>query len=154
MQILKFKKTDPKAIIPRRQTEGAAGFDLHALEAEYLHKTTTPLMVRTGISVEIPPGHVGLIRDRSGLAAKHGVFVLGGVIDSDYTGEVKVLLAKAGEGALNIQPGDHVGNPNIKMPGIRAIVEWSKTGRGGRQYDWMRTEDDGLLCSSLYGLCE
>ena len=51
MQILKFKKTDPKAIIPRRQTEGAAGFDLHALEAEYLHKTTTPLMVRTGISV-------------------------------------------------------------------------------------------------------
>ncbi len=54
MQILKFKKTDPKAIIPRRQTEGAAGFDLHALEAEYLHKTTTPLMVRTGISVEIP----------------------------------------------------------------------------------------------------
>lgn len=65
MQILKFKKTDPKAIIPRRQTEGAAGFDLHALEAEYLHKTTTPLMVRTGVSVEIPPGHLGLIRDRS-----------------------------------------------------------------------------------------
>ncbi len=100
MQILKFKKTDPKAIIPRRQTEGAAGFDLHALEVEYLHKTTTPLMVRTGISVEIPPGDVGLIRDRSGLAAKHGVFVLEGVIYSDYTGEVKVILAKVGEGAL------------------------------------------------------
>jgi dUTP pyrophosphatase len=86
MQILKFKKTDPKAIIPRRQTEGAAGFDLHALESEYLHKTTTPLMVRTGISVEIPPGHVGLIRDRSGLAAKHGITVLAGVIDADYRG--------------------------------------------------------------------
>ena len=108
MQILKFKKTDQKAIIPRRQTEGAAGFDLHALEAEYLHKTTTPLMVRTGISVEIPPGHVGLIRDRSGLAAKHGITVLAGVIDADYRGELKVILAHHGHGALNIQPGERI----------------------------------------------
>lgn len=51
-------------------------------------------------------------------------------------------------------PGDHVGNPDIEMPGIRDVVEWSKTGRGGRQYDWLRMEEDGLLCSSLYGLCE
>ena len=132
MQILKFKKTDPKAIIPRRQTEGAAGFDLHALEAEYLHKTTTPLMVRTGISVEIPPGHVGLIRDRSGLAAKHGVFVLGGVIDSDYTGEVKVLLAKAGEGALNIQPGNRIAQLVIVACPAFEVLEVDSLGETAR----------------------
>lgn len=51
-------------------------------------------------------------------------------------------------------PGDHVGCRDIPMPGIHAVVEWSKTGRGGRQYDWLRMEEDGLLCSSLYGLCE
>lgn len=51
-------------------------------------------------------------------------------------------------------PGDHVGCPDIPMPGIHAVVEWSKTGRGGRQYDWLKMEDEGLLCSSLYGLCE
>ncbi len=133
MQILKFKKTDPKAIIPRRQTEGAAGFDLHALEAEYLHKTTTPLMVRTGISVEIPPGHVGLIRDRSGLAAKHGITVLAGVIDADYRGELKVILAHHGQGALNIQPGERIAQlvvtvcPDFE---VQEVEDLSDTERG------------------------
>lgn len=51
-------------------------------------------------------------------------------------------------------PGDHVGNHDMLMPQIHAVVEWSKTGRGGRQYDWLKMEDEGLLCSSLYGLCE
>ena len=51
-------------------------------------------------------------------------------------------------------PGEHVGNPDMLMPQIHAVVEWSKTGRGGRQYDWLKMEDEGLLCSSLYGLCE
>jgi len=51
-------------------------------------------------------------------------------------------------------PGDHVGCAGIPMPNIRDVVEWSKTGRGGRQFDWLRMEEDGLLCSSMYGLCE
>ena len=89
-------------------------------------------MVRTGISVEIPPGHVGLIRDRSGLAAKHGVFVLGGVIDSDYTGEVKVLLSKAGEGALNIQPGDRVAQLVIVTCPAFEVLEVDSLGETAR----------------------
>ena len=137
MQILKFKKTDPKAIIPRRQTEGAAGFDLHALEAEYLHKTTTPLMVRTGISVEIPPGHVGLIRDRSGLAAKHGTTVLAGVIDADYRGKVKVKLTcddrPHDKPPLEINHGDRIAQAMVlPIPRVEfeEVTELSATARG------------------------
>lgn len=51
-------------------------------------------------------------------------------------------------------PGDHVGNPDMLMPQIHAVVEWSKTGRGGRQYDWLKIELDQPFCSSIYGLCE
>ena len=137
MQILKFKKTDPKAIIPRRQTEGAAGFDLHALESEYLHKTTTPLMVRPGISVEIPPGHVGLIRDRSGLAAKYGMTVLAGVIDADYRGKVKVKLTcddrPYDKPPLEINPGDRIAQAMvlpIPRVGFEEVADLSATARG------------------------
>lgn len=56
--------------------------------------------------------------------------------------------------AVDKTPGEHVGRTDIPMPGIHAVVEWSKTGRGGRQFDWMRMEEEGLLCSSIYGLCE
>ena len=85
------------AIIPQRQHEGDAGFDLCALEGGSLEPGNTK-PVGTGLVVAIPDGHVGLITPRSGLAARHNITVMNtpGVIDAGYRGEVKVLLHNAG----------------------------------------------------------
>ena len=80
---------------PTVATEGSAGLDLYSAEKVVLRSGDSEL-VKTGISVQIPEGFVGLVCSRSGLAAKYGIFVLNspGVIDSDYRGEVGVLLHK------------------------------------------------------------
>jgi len=88
---LYVKMLDSRAKVPTYHSEGAAGLDLHALEPG----SVWPLersVVRTGLAVEIPPGYVGIIKARSGLAVKSGIEVGAGVIDSDYRGEVHVLL--------------------------------------------------------------
>ena len=58
--------------------------------------------------LEIPPGHVGLVWPRSGLAVRHGIDTLAGVIDSDYRGELKVVLVNHGDEPFRIAPGDRV----------------------------------------------
>lgn len=85
-----FIQLDQSAQLPTRQTQDAAGYDLHTIESAVIGGVR---VVRTGVSVRIPPGHVGLVRDRSGHAAKRGLTVLAGVIDADYTGEIKVVLS-------------------------------------------------------------
>jgi len=87
---LAFFKIDPNAKFPVRKRAGDAGFDLYSLEQVEL-KPLERKLVRTGIGVILPPGYVGLIKDRSGLAVK-GLHVLGGVIDENYRGEIKVIL--------------------------------------------------------------
>ena len=88
---LPIQRLDPDAIIPTRAHSGDAGLDLYALEDEPVVPGAITAIV-TGIAVAIPFGHVGLIKPRSGLAARHGIDTLAGVIDHGYTGEVKVLL--------------------------------------------------------------
>lgn len=89
-----FKRLDPDAILPTRATNGAACYDLYAVEDVVLRHYRPVTVVGTGIAVQLPPNHVGLVCSRSGLAAKKQVFVLNapGVIDEDYRGELKVIL--------------------------------------------------------------
>lgn len=96
VRTLKFKRLTSTAILPTRATAGAACFDLYADEQQWLDDMRTRRMVGTGIAIELPPGHVGLICSRSGLAAKEGIFVVNapGVIDEDYRGELKVSLGR------------------------------------------------------------
>lgn len=88
MNTLPFKKLHPDAKLTRG-SEWAAGYDLYATESGVVRDSTQKF--HTGIAVEIPPGYVGLIRDRSSLGSK-GIVVSGGVIDSDYRGEILVCL--------------------------------------------------------------
>lgn len=90
---IKFILDDPLARTPRRGTAGAAGYDLVAVEKKEIVPHAREL-VDTGIAVEIPEGYAGLILPRSGLALKKGLTVLNapGLIDSDYRGNIKVLL--------------------------------------------------------------
>jgi dUTP pyrophosphatase len=88
---LNVTKLVPHANLPARATSGSAGYDLFSTD-NYVVLPGRRVVVSTGISVQLPPGCYGRIAPRSGLAVKHGLDTLAGVIDSDYTGEVKVVL--------------------------------------------------------------
>ena len=93
--------------LPQYGTEGAAGADLRA-SVDATLEPGARAAVPTGIRVEIPPGHVGLVWPRSGLAVRHGLDTLAGVIDSDYRGEVAVVLVNHGAEAVRIAAGDRI----------------------------------------------
>ena len=88
-----FKKVHPDAQLPAYAHEGDAGMDVCAAE-EVLLKPYTPTIVKTGLSAEIPMGYEIQVRSRSGLAAKHAIFVLNGIgtIDSGFKGQIGVIL--------------------------------------------------------------
>ena len=88
---LNVTKLVPHANLPARSTPGAAGYDLFSTD-NYVVLPGRRVVVSTGISVQLPPGTYGRVAPRSGLAVKHGLDTLAGVIDPDYTGEIKVVL--------------------------------------------------------------
>jgi dUTP pyrophosphatase len=88
---LNVTKLVPNAQLPVRGSSGAAGYDLFSTDS-YVVLPGRRVVVSTGISVQLPPGTYGRIAPRSGLAVKHGLDTLAGVIDPDYTGEIKVVL--------------------------------------------------------------
>ena len=92
--------------LPKYATEGAACIDLYAAEAcSFVHFATIPV----GIKLRIPHNYVGLVMSRSGLASK-GIFVVNapGVIDSDYRGEIKVILGSVTEEEVEVRKGDRI----------------------------------------------
>lgn len=104
-----FKKLHPLAALPVYSTAEAAGADVRAVEDVALMNGDRCL-VRTGLGCDIPKGWELQVRPRSGLAFKEGVTVLNapGTIDSDYQGELCVLLINHGYHALNIKAGDRI----------------------------------------------
>ena len=88
---IQIKKLSDKAKIPTQGSKYAAGYDLYAAE-EVLVNTMGRKLVKTNISIAIPEGYYGRIAPRSGLAYKNGIDVLAGVIDSDYRGDIGVIL--------------------------------------------------------------
>lgn len=97
--------------LPKYMTEGASGMDLYAnIFDEEVLKPGEFKIIKTGIKIGLPAGYEAQIRPRSGLAAKHGVTVLNspGTIDSDYRGEVKIILINHGKLPFYIKRGDRV----------------------------------------------
>jgi dUTP diphosphatase len=90
---LAVQRLDERAVVPRRAHPGDAGLDLLALEAATIEPGARA-MIRTGIAIELPAGHAGLVLPRSGLAARHGIALVNapGLIDEGYRGEISVLL--------------------------------------------------------------
>lgn len=110
-QTLKFKKTDPRAVVPARSTAGAAGYDMCAcLEVPVTIYPGETVMIPTGIAMEIPLGVAGLIFPRSGMATKRGLAPANkvAVIDPDYRGEIFIALLNHGKVHQVIQPGDRI----------------------------------------------
>lgn len=112
--------------LPSAASAGSAGLDLRAaLDEELVLRPGERLLVPTGLVLEIPTGFEGQIRPRSGLAWKHGVTLANppGTVDSDYRGEVKVLLAHLGEAPLTIARGDRVAQLVVARV---ETVEWEE----------------------------
>ena len=134
--LLRVRKKDPRAALPQYESSGAAGMDLRAfLETEV---TIPPLgreRIPTGLFVEIPCGFEAQIRPRSGLAARRGISVLNspGTIDSDFRGELEVILINLGADPFTVKNNDRIAQMVIS-PVIRVAVSeaqaLSETERG------------------------
>jgi dUTP pyrophosphatase len=135
---LRLVRLDARARLPTRAHEGDAGLDLHALVASVLapgQRASIP----TGIAVEIPPGHAGLVLPRSGLAVRHGISVVNapGLIDSGYRGEVRVLLLNTDPGeAFEVAAGARIAQlvvvrVELAVPTEVTTLEGSERGTGG-----------------------
>ena len=123
MDILLVKKNHEDATTPRRQTAFSAGYDLSSVETIDLQPGHR-YAVDTGLSMAIPKGYYGRVAPRSGLAVKSGLDVLAGVIDSDYTLTVKVVLINLGQEAVHIKSGDRIAQLIIEKclaPEVRLV---------------------------------
>ena len=132
---LHFKRLHPEARLPTRGSARAAGLDLYAVE----HLTIEPggrAAVRTGIAVAVPPGFYGRVAPRSGLAVRHGIDVLAGVIDSDYRGEILCALVNHGREPFEIEPGARIAQLVVEAiatpePAWAEDLEETDRGAGG-----------------------
>ncbi len=131
-----FRRLRPGAVLPRYMTDGAAGMDLaSAADGPITIAPGERLGVPTGWSMELPAGFEAQVRPRSGLSLKHGVTVVNapGTIDSDYRGEIVVLLVNLGQQPYVIAPGDRVAQmviAPVSHAAIEETVELSATARG------------------------
>lgn len=105
-EVLRVEKTNPEARLPTQAHAGDAGYDLYANDY-YSLPPYSQALISTGIKMAIPSGHVGLIWDKSGLSAE-GIKTMGGVIDSGYRGEIKVVIKNLSETDFNISPGQKI----------------------------------------------
>jgi len=111
---IKFKRLQKELIdipLPSYATKGSAGMDIYAAVEKPITVTCGKIeMVPTNISVEIPDGYEIQVRPRSGLAAKHGIGILNspGTIDSDYRGEIKIIIINFGAEDFIIQPAERI----------------------------------------------
>jgi dUTP pyrophosphatase len=124
---LRVTRLDAAAKLPTRAYDGDAGYDLHALEAATLEPGERA-QVRTGVAIELPAGHAGLVLPRSGLAARHGIALVNapGLIDEGYRGEVKVLLLNTDRTEpFAIEPGDRIAQLVLIRVSTPDVVEVS-----------------------------
>jgi len=121
-----FQRLRPDAVVPRYMTDGAAGMDLvAAIDAAIELAPGARAAIDTGLAIAIPAGFEGQVRPRSGLARQHGVTVANapGTIDSDYRGEVKVLLINLGSAVVTVNPGERIAQLVIAPVARAELVE-------------------------------
>lgn len=136
---IKLIKKNPKAIIPQHQTQFSAGLDLHAcLDEIVVLQSGERKLIKCGIAISIPKGYEGQVRPRSGNALKYGVTVLNspGTIDSDYTGEIGVILINTDLSPFYVEHGDRIAqlviakHETVEFEEVKTLEETNR-GDGG-----------------------
>lgn len=135
--IVRFKRVRPSAIVPVYMSSGAAGADLRAdIDQPLVVHPGDHCFVPTGIAIAIPPGYEGQVRSRSGLARDVGIVVLNqpGTIDSDYRGEVSLLLVHLGTKTHTILTGSRIAQlviSPVKQVVFDEVDDFERTARNG-----------------------
>lgn len=131
---IKVKNDSPYSL--EYATNQSAGMDLHAhCKDEIILKPFQRALIPTGLYIELPPGYEAMVRPRSGLALKYGISVLNtpGTIDSDYRGEIGVILINFGQYDYSVLPGDRIAQLVInkyEKTEIEFVNELNETKRG------------------------
>ena len=134
--MLKIKLLHPDAKVPTRANATDAGLDLYALDHPDFGTYISPgniAVLRTGIAISIPDGCVGRILPRSGLAVKHGIHVMAGVVDSSYRGEVRVVLSNLSRSPFTAYHGDRIAQlviQKVELWNPIVVDELDETERG------------------------
>lgn len=130
--IIRAKKLHPEAIIPKYANPGDAGLDFFSVE-DIIVPPKSRVGVHTGISLELPEGFVSLFWDKSGLALREGLTVLGGVIDSGYRGEYIIILYNTNDKPYEIKKGHKVAQlliQRVENASIQEVTELTESIRG------------------------
>lgn len=134
---IQFKKLDNRAIIPEYKTSGSAGFDLNVLldTEEYILKKGEIKLFKTGLAMSLPDGYEAQIRSRSGLSLKNGIIVLNspGTVDSDYRGEIGIILMNCGNEDYKVEHLSRIAQMVIakyEKADIEVVEELDNTERG------------------------
>jgi dUTP pyrophosphatase len=131
--MVNVKRLTAHAKLPVKATVGSAGYDLSSAVDAVISPGSREL-ISLGICIQVPRGTYGRIAPRSGLAVKHGIQVGAGVIDSDYTGEVKVLLFNHGTEPFKVTIGDRIAQLIIEKivdnAEINLVSDFAETDRG------------------------
>jgi len=130
--MFKVLRTHPFAKLPTRAHPGDAGYDLCSVQ-EVVIPPRSKGMVDTGLIVEIPQDCYARVAPRSGLAAKYGIDVLAGVVDSGYRANIKVILLNNGDTDFIVQPGDRIAQvifERIYTPILQEVDVLEDTARG------------------------
>lgn len=134
--ILKVMRISREAELPEYAMQSDVGFDLRAAESKNIEPYQQK-KIGTGLVIEIPEGHVGLIRDRAGIITKMGVHTVAGTFDPAYRGEVSVVLVNFGEETVTVEKGMRIAQmivlPITKVK-IQEFKELSKTERQDRGF--------------------
>ncbi len=135
--------------LPKRMSEGAAGFDLMAaIKETVMLEPGRFMLIPTGIRIALPRFYEAQIRPRSGLAAKYGVTCLNtpGTIDSDYRGEIKVVLVNLGQKPFYIKQGDRIAQlvinriPDVELVEVAELDETPRN-QGGFGHTGIRDDE-------------
>ena len=129
---LLFVKMSSEAVTPARTTEKSVGLDIYS-PADYIIPPHSQLLIPTQIKLKILLGHYGRLASKSGLAILHHLHVGAGVIDSDYTGEIKVLLTNTAPCAHSNVRGDPIAQlmlEKVSLPILKRVKELPPTARG------------------------
>jgi dUTP pyrophosphatase len=132
------KKCGENAMVPEYKTAGAAGFDFYAaIEKEIVIKPNEWCVIPFGIAMEIPAGYELRIRSRSGTAFNHHVIAYHGLVDSDYRGQLSVMLHNSGTEEFTVKPGDRVAQGVLlryERAVFNVVEELSETERGDKGF--------------------
>ena len=136
---LAVRRVEPGAKLPTRVHDNDAGFDLYALEPAVVEPGERA-SIRTGIAIEVPERHAGLVLPRSGLAANYGIALVNapGLIDAGYRGEVRVLLLNTdAERRFELGAGDRIAQlvvTRVEAPDIVEVAELPDSARGAQGF--------------------